>query len=233
MLGSAVGPRGAGASWLVMAVFLLLAPFTMAFSSTWGFSYWLGALAVAATVWLLAAGFIVARARRPDREPGEGRGRIAPRLAALAAVLVVAVLAGQKVQANYFENRYASPDFTTAGLSEAFAWARDVDGASIATNATRQYPLAGKMLGNRVEFIGEPRPSGGYVKPETCRAFKQAINRGDHDYAVITLDRPSPKRPFARELDWVEGDPALEPVLKEPPTAVFELTGPLDPDLCP
>ncbi len=233
LLGSAVGPRGAARRWLAMAALLLLAPFTMAFSSTWGFGYWLGALAVAAAVWLLAAGFMFARARRPNDRPGPGRGWTPFRLAALAAVLVVAVLVGQKIQSNYFENRYASPDFTTAGLSKAFTWARGVDGASIATNATRQYPLAGEMLGNRVEFIGEHRPSGGYVKPETCRAFKQAINRDNNDYAVITLDRPSPNRPFARELDWIEGDPAAEQVFKVPPTAVFELTGPLDPDLCP
>lgn len=238
LLGSAVGPRGAGARWLAMGLLLLLAPFTMAFSSTWGLSYWLGALSVGAIVWVALAGFMLARGRAsrdraPRGEPSRRTGLTAFGIAAAAAILFGVVLAGQTVQRSYFENRYANPDFTTAGLSRAFVWARGVEDRSIATNATRQYPLMGTMLANRVEFIGEHRPAGGYVRPETCRGFKEAVNRGEHDYAVIALDRPSPKRPFPRELDWIEGDPAVKPVLRVPPTAVFELTGPLDPELCP
>ena len=248
LLGSAVGPRGLGARWLVIGVLVLLTPFTMAFSSTWGLRYWLGALLVAATVWFVTVGVMAVRGRVRDGQTRPGDQRTLPPgswagpgirspggllgLAAAAAVVFGFVLAGQVVQRSYFENRYADPDFTTAGLSKAFAWARRIEDRSIATNATRQYPLMGTMLSNRVGYIGVRRPAGGFVKPETCTAFKHAINRGGHDYAVVTLDRPSPNRAFARELAWIEGDPAAEQVFRVPPTAVFELTGPLDPGLC-
>ena len=93
-LGSAVGRRGAGTRWLAMGVLVLLAPFTMAFSSTWSLRYWLGAMVVAAAVWIVAVGAMVIRGRSrrggsvnvdrvrtdadgadEDREAGPGRDR--------------------------------------------------------------------------------------------------------------------------------------------------------------
>jgi hypothetical protein len=143
------------------------------------------------------------------------------------------VAAGYGVQNRYFDNRYASPEFTTAGLSEAFVWARGVEGEWIGTNATRQYPLAGTELENEVAYLGVPRPRGGFVKTDSCEQFRDAVARGDYRYLVLTLDRENPDRPFPREIPWIEDDPNAVEVLRTPPTVVYELEGPLDPATCP
>jgi hypothetical protein len=157
------------------------------------------------------------------------RGGVVP--IALAALLLVVAL-GYPVQRHYLEKRYSDPSFTTPGLNAAFAWSRDVSDSRIATTSTRQYPLFGTDLSNHVEFIGEERPHGGFEPLATCRAWREALNNGDYDYVIATRDRIEPsKPPYPPQARWTEG-PAATPLLKTPPTVVFELTGKLDPSAC-
>jgi hypothetical protein len=154
-------------------------------------------------------------------------------IAAVAGLVVVAAFAGYPLQRHYLQGRYADPSFTTPGLNAAFAWARDVSGARIATTSTRQYPLFGTDLSNRVEFIGEQRPHGGFEAPKTCRAWRQLLNEGDYDYVVTSRDRiEAGKPPFPPQAAWT-ADPGAEVVLRKAPTVVFKLTGPLRPSSCP
>jgi hypothetical protein len=163
---------------------------------------------------------------------GVRRGRSWPP-AARIAFLVVAVAAGYVVQREYLRDRYANPTFTTPGLNAAFKWATPVSGARIATTSTRQYPLFGADLSNRVEFVGEKRPNGGFVAPSSCRAWRRLLDEGDYDYVVASRDRIEPGRPsYPVTAGWTEG-PGAEVVLRKPPTVVFRLTGPLDPSSCP
>src|SRR6185503_14301100 len=67
---------------------------------------------------------------------------------------VAAIVVGYPVERHYLANRYEDPSFTTPGLNAAFAWARDVSGARIATTSTRQYPLFGTDLSNHVSYVG-------------------------------------------------------------------------------
>ena len=80
-------------------------------------------------------------------------------------VLVVAIAVGYPVQRHYLEGRYEDPTFTAPGLNAAFAWARDVSGARIATTSTRQYPLFGTDLSNHVQYLGIERSHGGFEAP--------------------------------------------------------------------
>jgi hypothetical protein len=149
-------------------------------------------------------------------------------LAALAAFVAV----GYPVQRHYLENRYAEPTFTTPGLNAAFAWSRDVSDARIATTSTRQYPLFGTDLSNRVAFVGEERPHGGFESPTTCRRYRELLNEGDYDYVIASRDRlEKGKPPYPPQATWTQG-PAAEPILQEPPTVVFRLNGTLDPSAC-
>lgn len=152
-------------------------------------------------------------------------------LGCVAVLLVVGV--GYVVQRDYLRDRYASPDFTTPGLNATFEWARSVSGARIATTSTRQYPLLGTDLSNRVEFVGIQRPHGGFVAPESCHAWVRALNEGDYDYVVASRDRIEPnKPPYPPTVRWTEG-PSATVVLRKPPTVVFKLKGPVDPSTCP
>jgi hypothetical protein len=146
--------------------------------------------------------------------------------------LVVAVVLGYPVQRHYLEGRYADPSFTTPGLNAAFAWASGVSDSRIATTSTRQYPLFGTDLSNRVAFVGEERPHGGFEAPETCPAYREFLNAGDYDYVVASKDREEPgKPPYPPQAKWTES-PTSHVILRKPPTVVFRLDGRLDPSAC-
>ncbi|MGZ8667400.1 MAG: hypothetical protein ACXWZM_09870, partial [Solirubrobacterales bacterium] len=161
----------------------------------------------------------------------------AHRRAAIAAAVAAAMLivaAGERGQRTYLENRYSDPGFTVPGLDAAFRWARSISGARIATTSTRQYPLLGTDLSNRVRFVGLQRPHGGFVRPTTCRSWRRSLNEGGYDYVVASRDRIERGRPtFPPEADWTASDLASRVVLRKPPTMVFRLQGRLDPAGCP
>jgi hypothetical protein len=151
---------------------------------------------------------------------------------ALVAVVVAAVGVGYPVQRHYLESRYEDPSFTTPGLNAAFAWARDVSDSRIATTSTRQYPLFGTDLSNRVEYLGSARPHGGFESPATCRQFLRLLMDGDYDYVVASRDRLEAGKPsYPPSAGWTKSAGGRV-VLKKPPTVVFALRGPLDPSAC-
>jgi hypothetical protein len=151
----------------------------------------------------------------------------------VVGVVLVAVVVGYPVERHYLHDRYRDPNFTTPGLDAAFAWARDIEGARIATTSTRQYPLFGTDLSNRVAYLGLDRPHGGFEAASNCRVFRRLVNEGDYDYVVASLDRIEAGKPaFPPQAKWIEG-PDAEVVLKKKPTVVFRITGRLDPSACP
>jgi hypothetical protein len=154
-------------------------------------------------------------------------------VALLAALLLAAVVVGYPIERHYLANRYKDPSFTTPGLNAAFAWARNVSGARIATTSTRQYPLFGTDLSNRVQFLGEKTAHGGFEAPPNCRDFIRLLDEGHYDYLVASRDRiEAGKSPYPPQARWAEASGA-EVVLRKPPTVVFRLAGPLDPAACP
>jgi hypothetical protein len=164
-----------------------------------------------------------------DKDVVTGEGRDLVPLPALVGGLIVliAVAAGYLVQREYLRDRYANPSFTAPGLNAAFKWATPLSDARIATTSTRQYPLFGTDLSNRVEFVGEERPHGGFVAPATCRAWRRLLDRGGYDYVVASRDRVErSKPPYPETARWTEG-PGATTVLRRPPTVVFRLRGPL------
>jgi hypothetical protein len=150
-----------------------------------------------------------------------------------ALVLVAAIAVGYPVQRHYLQSRYSDPTFTAPGLNAAFEWAGEVADSRIATTSTRQYPLFGTDLSNHVQFVGEETPHGGFEAPSTCRTWRQALNAGDYNYVIATRDRIEKGKPlYPSQARWTEGR-AAKPILRKPPTVVFQLKGALDPSACP
>lgn len=148
------------------------------------------------------------------------------------SLIFLAVLVGYPVQRHYLQDRYKEPTFTAPGLNAAFAWARDLTDARIATTSTRQYPLFGTDLSNHVQFLGTEQPHGGFEAATTCRQYRRLLNQGDYDYVIATRDRLEPARPaYPPQALWTEA-PQAKVVLKQPPTVVFKLHGRLDPSAC-
>jgi hypothetical protein len=147
--------------------------------------------------------------------------------AAGVAFALIAIAAGYLVQREYLRDRYANPSFTAPGLNAAFKWAMPLADSRIATTSTRQYPLFGTDLSNRVEFVGEERPHGGFVAPSSCRAWRRLLDAGGYDYVVASRDRIEPgKALYPQTARWTEG-PGARVVLRTPPTVVFRLSGSL------
>jgi hypothetical protein len=192
--------------------------FADASGTPWYSGYVLGALAVGAAAVAVAAAL------------GSRRWKLAPRgmrVAALAAVALLAVGAGWVEQRNYLDDRYADPHFEEPGLNAAFVWAHDLEGERIATTATRQYPLWGTKLSNHVRFAGVHRPHGGFVRASSCEQWRGVLNDGDYDYVVASLDRIEPGGPrFPPEASWTR-DPNAVVVLRRAPTVVYRIDGPL------
>jgi hypothetical protein len=165
-----------------------------------------------------------------NRTAWVGRSRVL--IVAATAVLLAAIAIGYPVQRHYLRERYANPSFSAPGLNAAFAWARDVSGARIATTSTRQYPLFGTDLSNRVQYVGVERPHGGFEAPSSCRQWRRLLNAGHYDYVVASRDRiEKGKPPYPATARWTEG-PGVREVLRKSPTVVFQLPGRLDPSTC-
>ncbi len=171
--------------------------------------------------------------RSESEHMGEGhRDRTrGPAMVGILALLA-AIAIGYPVQRHYLENRYANPTFATPGLNAAFKWGNSISGARIATTSTRQYPLYGTDLSNHVQYIGEEQPNGGFTAPTSCKRWRRLLNAGHYDYVVTSRDRIEPRKPpYPASTRWTEGL-GVEEILREPPTAVFKLKGPLDPSAC-
>jgi hypothetical protein len=171
----------------------------------------------------------------PKRRSTATEDRLPPRWIAgiVAAGVLLAVVVGYPVERHYLQNRYRDPSFTTPGLDAAFAWAQGVSGARIATTSTRQYPLFGTDLSNRVVYLGVDRPHGGFEEAPNCAEFRRLVNEGHYDYVVATRDRiEAGKPPYPPQAKWTAG-PNAQVVLKKKPTEVFRITGELDPKTCP
>jgi hypothetical protein len=169
------------------------------------------------------------------RRHDQGEDRLPRRWVAgiVVGTVLIGVVVGYPVQRHYLNDRYRDPSFTTPGLDAAFAWARDIEGARIGTTSTRQYPLFGTDLSNRVAYLGVPRPHGGFEEAPNCRVFRRLVNEGGYDYVVATRDRIEAGKPaFPPQARWVEG-PDAEVVLKRKPTVVFRIKGHLNPQSCP
>ncbi len=157
-------------------------------------------------------------------------------LAIGASVAVAAALAGGYVeQRHYLDDRYASPSGAIAepGQDSAFAWARDVHGASIGTITIRQYPLYGTELDNRVQYVGRRGSDDSFTRMESCAEWRRALNAAGYDYVVTGLNFPTrngPRRP--PEAAWTGDDPAAKRVLRDRSVSVFRLDGELDPARC-
>lgn len=172
----------------------------------------------------------------PANGAGKSRltGVIGRRLALGGAIAlgVLLVAAGYPVQRHYLERRYENPTFTTPGLNAAFKWAQGIDHARIATTSTRQYPLYGRDLSNRVDYVGAEQPHGGFTAPMSCSAWRRLINAGDYDYVITSRDRIEPgEPPYPPSAAWTAG-PNTEVILRTPPTVIYKLRTPLDPSRC-
>lgn len=190
-------------------------------------------LAILIGVAISAMAFAVPRLKFEDRRLLAG--------ASIAFVVVIGAVAFFPSR-SFVENRYSQRvndrvvGFT---ISQAARWAAGRHGARIAVAGSAggfyQYPLYGRDLSNRVQYVGVEGANGGFEALPKCREWREALNAGNYDWLVVTpkldLNRPAIVS-SSPEIKWVLGDPNAIFSRRKGNVWVFRLTGPLDPAGC-
>lgn len=231
----AVATRGRGAwSWAFLIAALLVLPITDRADAVVRDPDRLFAWGLAALFVLIPAALLLARHR--------GASRLA--VASGFAVLALAIAAiGYPLQRDYLDDRLANADPARSipgmDLDSAYRWARRVAGARIGLAGTTagflEYGFYGTDLSNRVRYLGEKAPHGGYRPIPTCARFRAAVDAAELDYLVTApfLNFIEPGEPVSSpEAGWLRGEPAVTPIDREGPVTVWRVDGRLDPSAC-
>ena len=210
---------------VLLVALLAMVPFADASGADWTSGFLGAAIAVGAVV--LAA--LLAAARWPPERLTRGA------LALGGGVALVLAAAGLwAIQVPYLDDRYRDARIEPPGLAAAARWARRIEDARIATTSDRSYALLGTDLSNTVIYPGRRGSGGGFTDWTRCSQWRRALNRGRFRYAVIAYDNEKLGRaPPPPEAAWIATDPAATPVLRHGSTAIFRISGRLDPARCP
>jgi hypothetical protein len=157
--------------------------------------------------------------------------------AVAAASLVVVYAWGD----SYLDRRYAD---RAAPLGPEYAWASGVHHARIAiAGFYTQYPLYGRDLTNRVQYVGAAGAHGGFAPLASCAAWRRALDAGRYRYVVTApvraqksgvLEEPGSDVAEPPEAAWTRSSPAATAIVQSARNAtVFRLAGPLGTTGCP
>jgi hypothetical protein len=165
-------------------------------------------------------------------------------LGAAAALVVLLAAIGYPLQRHYLENRFANEgtaDEQIPGmhLNSAYRWARGVEDSRIGLAGTTvgfaRYGFYGTDLSNRVRYLGENGPHGGFDAIPSCMAFRTAVNEADLDYLVTApfLNFLHPGDPIeSPEARWLRGETVVRPIQRSGPVTVWKVDGELSPGNC-
>jgi hypothetical protein len=179
------------------------------------------------------AGFIVALAGAAAIvwglvELGRRSGH-APAAAAITVVLVLGLGAGFLVQRHYFARRYVVAAMGVPPMGPIYHWALGVSHARVALyGILQQYPLYGARVTNRVTYLGQTTPDGGYEPIQSCSRWRDTLRRGRFQYLVLTPGPTSAVPP-----SWTQGDRAASPLIQPlPGSTVYKLDPSVAPGAC-
>jgi hypothetical protein len=192
------------------------------------------AWALALVAVAIPAGLLWARGR------GAGRGVV---IAGFAALGLLVVALGYPLQRHYldqrFRNEVAGESIPEMGLSSAYRWVRETEGARIglagSTADFAGYGFYGPDLSNEVIYLGVKGPHHAFNAIPTCRGFRTAVNAADLDYLVTSpfLNFIHPEDPIpSPEGRWLRGESAVRPVLRSGEVTLWKVNGRLDPAGC-
>jgi hypothetical protein len=174
----------------------------------------------------------------PDRIERFRRFARGPAAMAACGLLAVGVLGGGWAVVHTYQNRRYSD---TAPLPRTYAWAQSISGARIGiVGIFDQYPFYGRTDANYVQYVGSSQPHAGFGPVQSCRQWRELINRGRYRYVVVAPPGFPLTFATAPQISWMSA-PGVSGVLSErakggPPTdtvTVFRVTSTLDPGTCP
>lgn len=168
-----------------------------------------------------------------DRLPRPGSRALVGAAVAAGALLL---LGAWRVADDYVADRYTSDPY----MPNIYRWAKGQEDQRIAiAGFFLQYPLTGRHESSRVQFVGRRGAHGAYAPYASCRAWREALNRGRYGWVVTTPTGYPVGRPGrAPEARWIAGAPGVELVRRDrvitgAEADLFRIDGPLDPAGCP
>ncbi len=221
--------RGAPGAAILGGLVALLA-FTQADDTLWPTAHWQTAVVVGPAALALAAllGWLGKRRRRPA-------------LAVGAVLFLLLAAGGALVHRDYLRDRYtraAALRFKLSPVGGFWEWARNVHGARIAMAGDYlTYPLYGRDLSNRVDYVGHRGPHGAFLPIDTCPEWRRNLNAGHFQY-VVTTRLPEDLEGAPPADRWTRSDPAATPIATNAVAdaghaALFRIDGSFDPGACP
>jgi hypothetical protein len=224
--------RGQRALLAVLGVLLLVSVSPIdAFEDVWEGRFLAPGILLALILIAVPVGLVLAAQR------GFGRMGIT---AAAALAVGIAIGVGWARNDEYLGDRYqavTAPDDFPEGIGSALEWfnGENPTDSRIAVVGGRpgfkQYAFYGEDLSNHVQYVAHEGPKGAFTPIERCEEWRQALNDGDYDYAVIGPDQRSQEEPPV-EAEWTGADPGARELLEDELVSVFELEGELDPGRC-
>jgi hypothetical protein len=158
------------------------------------------------------------------------------RAVALTAIAALVLAGGFLVQRHYVRESYAVGTYNTP---VPFSFMRDLHHQRIGVfGSVVTYQLFGRDLSNRVTYVGRRGPHGAFTEIPSCRAWRDALNRGGYRYVVVapvvSVVLPwGQSQNTPRELGWTSTDPAARRLASgSPQLGIFRIEGALSPAAC-
>lgn len=179
-----------------------------------------------AAAFVAAAGLLAGAvlALRRARKAGSRRGPPLLRPALFVLVPLAVVAGSRPVADGYLAHRYSS---TEPGYPAAYAWFRSMSDRRVGVAGFgAKFAYAGVNLTNRVAYVGQRLPYGGFTEATSCEQWRHLLQAGRYDYVVIA---PSPLMPAPPpSYAWTATDRQARPVFTSANVTVFALAEPAD-----
>ena len=133
-------------------------------------------------------------------------------LALRASAFLVAILAVAGVDERFARGRYRS-DPIAAAVSAAQPQRIAIGGFD------QQYPLYGDRLQNRVQYIGEHLPHGGFLEVSSCERWRDLVRQENATYVAVADPAPATGPP----TEWATSWPGATEVVRARGLVLLEL----------
>jgi hypothetical protein len=154
--------------------------------------------------------------RRASRSPGPVAA------AGFLAVAVALMPLAWTVQRHYAEDRYKNFGGDMAPIIDALRNTKDQRVAL--AGYTAQLPFYGADLSNRVRYVGQTGPHGGFTDVASCPAWRRLVAQGGYQWVVTGRAFPG-ETGEPPQAEWTRSSPAVTQVIHNGRASLFRIDG--------
>jgi hypothetical protein len=145
-------------------------------------------------------------------------------------VVAGAIAAGWPIQEAYVRDRYTQPGVLDAG--PVMIRAQTISHARVGVvGFSLPYPLYGRDLSNRVDYVAADGPHGEVTSIPSCSQWRTALTAGAYGYVVTGTNRSGIPE-LSPEAGWTGTDPSATLIVRDGDVSLFRIDGKLHPESC-